>query len=98
MQPCHQVLEERAVVRENEHSPTREMAETCLRHSAYLALKDLSCEFRGGVLTLRGRLPSYYLKQVALTVVAKVEGVERINDEVEVGAARQEFSAKAGRW
>lgn len=91
MQSCHEVLEERAAVHEVEHSPTREMAEACLRHSAYLALKDLSCEFRGGILTLRGRLPSYYLKQVALAVVAKVDGVERINDQVEVGAARREF-------
>ena len=47
-------------------------------------MQHLSCAFRAGVLTLRGRLPSYYLKQVALAVVATVEGVERINDQVEV--------------
>jgi hypothetical protein len=92
------MLEERAGIHEVEHSPTREMAESRLRRSAYPALKDLSCDFRAGVLTLRGFLPSYYLKQVALAAVAKVEGVERINDQVEVGPARREFLAMTGRW
>ena len=60
------------------------MAESKLRRSAYLALQQLSCEFRAGVLTLRGRLPSHYLRQVARTVVTTVEGVERIDDQIEV--------------
>lgn len=63
-----------------------ELAEDRLRRSAYSALQQLSCEFRTGVLTLRGRLPSYFLKQVALAVVAAFEGVERIDDRVEVVA------------
>jgi osmotically-inducible protein OsmY len=61
-----------------------ELAESKLRRSGYLAMRHLSCAFRAGVLTLSGRLPSYYLKQVALAVVATVEGVERIDDQVEV--------------
>jgi osmotically-inducible protein OsmY len=61
-----------------------ELAESRLRGNAYLALQHLSCDFRAGVLTLRGRLPSYYLKQVALTAVALVEGVERIDDQIEI--------------
>jgi osmotically-inducible protein OsmY len=63
---------------------TGKLAESRLRRSAYLALQHLSCEFRGGVLTLRGRVPSYYLKQVALAVVATVEGIQRIDDQLEV--------------
>jgi osmotically-inducible protein OsmY len=62
-------------------------AERQLRHSGYLALRRLSCNFHAGVLTLRGRVPSYYLKQVALAVVAAVEGVEHIDDQVEVALA-----------
>jgi hypothetical protein len=54
-----------------------ELAESKLRRSGYLAMRHLSCELRAGALTLRGCLPSYYLKQVALAVVATVEGVER---------------------
>jgi hypothetical protein len=65
---------------------TSEEAESRLRRSGYLAMRHLSCAFRAGVLTLRGRLPSYYLKQVALAVVTTVEGVERIDDQIEVAA------------
>jgi osmotically-inducible protein OsmY len=61
-----------------------EQAESKLRRSAYLALQHLSCEAHAGVLTLRGRLPSYYLKQVAQAVVAAVEGVEHIDNQIEV--------------
>jgi hypothetical protein len=60
------------------------VAEDKLRQSAYLALQNLSCEFCAGVLTVRGLLPSYYLKQVALATVATVAGVERIDDQVEI--------------
>jgi CheY-like chemotaxis protein len=65
-------------------SKVSEAAESRLRGNAYLALKNISCEWRDGVLTLRGSLPSYYLKQMARVAVANVEGVERINDEIEV--------------
>jgi osmotically-inducible protein OsmY len=68
------------------HPETGELAESRLRRSAYPALQRLSCDFRAGVLTLRGRLPSYYLKQVALAVVATVDGVEHIVDQTEVTA------------
>src|SRR5947209_19012856 len=50
-------------------------AEVRLRDNGYLVLKKVSCEYREGVLTLRGRLPSYYLKQVAQEAVARVAGV-----------------------
>jgi hypothetical protein len=61
-----------------------EGAERCLRCNSYLALKNVSCEYHEGVLTLRGCLPSYYLKQIAQTAVLRVAGVERINNEIEV--------------
>jgi hypothetical protein len=61
-----------------------EGAETRLRSNPYLALKNVSCEFCEGVLTLRGCLPSYYLKQMAQTAVARLDGVDRIVNEIEV--------------
>jgi osmotically-inducible protein OsmY len=61
-----------------------EGAESCLRCNSYLALKNVSCEYHEGVLTLRGCLPSYYLKQMAQTAVARVAGVQRIVNEIEV--------------
>ena len=51
-----------------------ELAEGCLRRNPYLALKNVACEWLGGVLVLWGCLPSYYLKQVAQEVVARLEG------------------------
>jgi osmotically-inducible protein OsmY len=62
----------------------RELAEGCLRRNPYRALKHVSCECRGGVLVLRGRLPSYYLKQVAQEVVARLEGVQVVDNQIQV--------------
>jgi hypothetical protein len=61
-----------------------EGAENCLRGHSYLALKNVTCDYREGVLTLRGCLPSYYLKQIAQTAVARLAGVDRIVNEIEV--------------
>jgi len=61
-----------------------ERAEARLRSNSYLALKNISCEARGRLLILRGCLPSYYLKQVAQAVVAQIDGVERIDNLIEV--------------
>jgi osmotically-inducible protein OsmY len=58
-----------------------------LQGMAYHALKQIVCEYRDGTLVLRGRLPSYYLKQVAQTAVARVAGVERVVNQIEVGTA-----------
>jgi osmotically-inducible protein OsmY len=63
-----------------------ELAETRLQRSSYLALRGVSCGWEAGVLTLRGRLPSYYLKQVAQAAVAQVGGVERVENRIEVVA------------
>jgi osmotically-inducible protein OsmY len=62
-------------------------AEVRLRDNGYRVLKKISCEYREGVLTLRGRLPSYYLKQVAQETVARVAGVQRIDNQIEVLAS-----------
>ena len=37
-----------------------------------------------GHLVLQGRLPSYYLKQMLQTVLADVDGVERLDNRVSV--------------
>jgi osmotically-inducible protein OsmY len=59
-------------------------AEYRLRRSGYLTLRDVSCDASAHGLQLRGRLPSYYLKQVAQAVVAEVEGVNRVINLIEV--------------
>ena len=61
------------------------LAERGLRSSRYAALKRVSCDYQGGVLVLRGRLPSYYLKQMAQEVVGhQVQGVSRLDKQIQV--------------
>jgi hypothetical protein len=61
------------------------VAERGLRSSRYSALKHVSCDYQGGVLVLRGCLPSYYLKQIAQEVVAhQFDQVERLENRIEV--------------
>jgi osmotically-inducible protein OsmY len=44
----------------------------------------VSCKYAAGVLLLRGRLSSYYHKQVAQEAVKGLEGVTAIVNEIEV--------------
>jgi hypothetical protein len=61
-----------------------DLAEGCLRRNPYLALKNVACDCRDGVLVLRGCLPSYYLKQVAQEAVARLEGVKAIDNQIQI--------------
>jgi osmotically-inducible protein OsmY len=65
-------------------STNKDLAERRLRSNPYLALKKVSCDSHEGVLILRGCVPSYYLKQIAQQAVASLEGVERIDNQIEV--------------
>jgi hypothetical protein len=38
----------------------------------------------GGVLTVRGRVPSFYLKQVLQTILKRVDGVRMVDNQVDV--------------
>jgi osmotically-inducible protein OsmY len=64
--------------------PIEETARTRLRRKAYLALRHVSCNYQNGVLVLRGRLPSYYLKQVAQEAVGRLAGVDRVENQIRV--------------
>ena len=59
-------------------------AERRLWGSGYLALRDVSCEVHAEIARLRGRLPSYYLKQMAQAIVAEIEGVRRVVNLIEI--------------
>jgi osmotically-inducible protein OsmY len=74
-----------------------EAAQAVLRQSAYLELHSVSCDFSGGVLTLRGRVPTYYLKQLAQASVADVPGVIEIHNRVEV-AVPHELRNSTADW
>ncbi len=61
-----------------------ERAEQIFRESPYVALQRLKCRFQDGVLLIAGRVPSYYLKQVALSAVKDLDGVRSVDNLVEV--------------
>ena len=61
-----------------------ESARTRLQASAYESLRTLRCEHHEGVLVLRGRVSSFYLKQLAQEAVRNLHGVEVILNVVEV--------------
>lgn len=71
----------------------RDLAEKRLQSNPYLALKNVSCEYSDGVLTLRGRLPTYYLRQIAQAAVSGMDGVRAVVDCIEVVPA----TARGGR-
>lgn len=57
-----------------------------LRRSGYLALRDVSCDLHAGIVRLRGRLPTYYLKQVAQAIVSEIAGVHQVINHIEIVA------------
>ena len=65
-----------------------EIAQAKLRRLSYFELRDVCCDFSGGVLTLRGSVPSYHLKQLAQADVAEVPGVIEVDNRVEVVGLR----------
>jgi hypothetical protein len=61
------------------------VAETALQRSCYHPVRSLSCDYDDGVLTLRGQVSSFYLKQIAQTVVGhRLKDLVTINNQVEV--------------
>jgi hypothetical protein len=55
-----------------------------LRASGYRALHGVGCTFKSSVLHLRGWVTTYYLKQVAQSLVADLEGVLHSQNQLEV--------------
>ena len=73
---------------------SKEIAQTArnrLERCAHAQLRNVRCEFdhSRGVLTLRGHVSSYYLKQLAQATVADVEAVECIENLLEVDSSVQ---------
>jgi osmotically-inducible protein OsmY len=65
------------------HRPVRQ-AESGLRQSTHSELRRVRCEFHEGALVLRGRVSSFYLKQLAQTLAAATPGVQEVVNRIEV--------------
>ena len=60
------------------------MAESSIRRVGRFATRSVSCSYHEGVLILRGLVPTYYLKQIAQTTVMGIDGVEQVDNRIEV--------------
>jgi osmotically-inducible protein OsmY len=59
-------------------------ARTRILHHPHLAVQRIWCEYSEKTLFLHGHVPSYYLKQLAQTAVAGLDGVTQVVNEIEV--------------
>ena len=69
-----------------------EIERSALRHIAEdkfyaFYFRDVTCCFEDGVLTLKGRVGSFYLKQMLQTRLRDLPGVARIDNQVDVVSA-----------
>lgn len=61
-----------------------EEAEKALEESGYAVLRRLRCDCSDGVISIRGRVPTYFLKQMAQAAVSRIRGVRRVNNLISV--------------
>lgn len=66
-----------------------------LEESPYGFQRRVDAAYEDGVLTLRGRVPTFFLKQTAQALAAKVDGVRQVVNLVDVPAGN---SASASRF
>lgn len=59
-------------------------AESRLGRSSHLFLRHIECHVEEGVLCLEGKVPSFYLKQAAQSLLQSLEGVDRVVNRLEV--------------
>ncbi len=64
-----------------------EIARQRLRQSPYPILRRIHCRYHAGVLMLTGEVPTFYMKQIAQTLVRDVEQVEQIENRLIVDSS-----------
>ena len=79
-------IEEHEIGISHERPVVQLEAQSRLRKSGYPELRLVSCDFHEGVLTLRGRVSSFYLKQLAQELIRRLNGAGKVNNRLEVAA------------
>ena len=54
------------------------------RENSFPPLRAIRCEVLGELVILHGRVPTFFLKQMAQALAGKVRGVRRVVNEIEV--------------
>ena len=62
-----------------------ERVERALRATGYGPLRGIAVTVRARLVVLGGRVPSYYLKQVAQTTALAVPGTRQVRNDLDVG-------------
>jgi osmotically-inducible protein OsmY len=57
--------------------------------SIHPAIERVDCDWQGDVLTLRGVVPTFYFKQLAQEAAIRLQGVSRVDNQIEVRATNQ---------
>jgi osmotically-inducible protein OsmY len=63
-----------------------ERVHDAIRHNPYLAQRNLRCETDSGRVVLRGKVKSYFQKQMAQEVIRQIDGIRAIENQLEVDA------------
>ena len=74
----------RSAISAEESNRTADAAQRRLQGSIDPRLHDVRCVTRNGSVVLRGRVPSFYLKQLAQEAVRTSDGKCEIINEIEV--------------
>ncbi len=55
-----------------------------MKNNPYISRRKLSCEANGGRVILRGRVHSFFQKQMAQETVRRIDGIVSIENRLEV--------------
>lgn len=59
-------------------------ARRVLQESPYPELRQLTCDYENGVLTINGEVTTFHVKQLAQTAVQQLDGVEQVRNNASV--------------
>jgi osmotically-inducible protein OsmY len=60
------------------------LVEVRLRETSHPPLVAVTCDFDDGTATLRGDVPSFYLKQLAQSIARQTNGVTHVVNQIRV--------------
>ena len=91
-----QVLIDYAVTHPAENA-TQERIQRELIENPHYQIRRTFCTYHDGVAVLHGYVRSYYMKQVAQSVVGQMEGVARVINQIQVAPASDAGSSRQTR-
>lgn len=62
-----------------------------LGDAVHPGLSGVSCQVDANVVVLRGEVPTFYLKQLAQETASRADGVEKVNNEIQVHAKPRDW-------